>query len=165
LRSTGVLRRLRRFYQRARLFRSIVVARDLTRFLRSASYHRWKNREARPTPEEFADLRELTWDAVLATVIHPSASEADRMGAAIERSGKAGRPVTSISADKAAEMFADLECCGYDSRDRPIWSPSLRELAAQYGVPKSAVAEALNRPSGDGRSWREVVQDWMLYGC
>jgi hypothetical protein len=99
---------------------AILVAPDLSRFIRAASYSRTRNRNAWPTAAEFDRLHELTLNVPLATVLEPFLQEDARHSAATKRSGKAGRPcriddalaLEVCSAIKMVEIGLDRH--GYD---------------------------------------------------
>lgn len=132
----------------------ILVAADLSRFIRAQEYHRRTNRNAWPTSKEFAALRELTGNVTLATVADPGLSENERHAKATRRTGKAGRPRV-IDQALAEKIFEDLgilclSWCGVCRWERP-----LRQVAADFGVSAAAIHRASLRPSPDGRTWRE----------
>jgi len=83
---------------------AIIVASDLSRFIRSESYDRSKNRDAWPTSSEFAALHLVTWGVKLATVVPPWYSESKRHSMATRRTGRAGRPC-SITEELAMKIF------------------------------------------------------------
>ena len=86
----------------------IVVASDLSRFIRSEAYHCRDNPEALVTAEEFAWLNGKPPCVILATLEPPWLTEAERNSKAQKRRGKSGRPPTMD--DDLAMMM--LKSCG-----------------------------------------------------
>ena len=125
----------------ARRLGAIIVAIDLSRFIRAEAYCHLTNREAWPTPEEFALLRKMTGGVVLATLLDPAMTEAERLSWATKRTGKAGRP-RSIDDELAARIFADMGYLCFDRSGRPRWEQPIREVADSYGVTAAAVHRA-----------------------
>ena len=141
----------------ARRRKWIVVAADLSRFIRAASYDRRKNRDARPRDDEFAMLRTLTFGVPLATVEKPDMSEDERHAKATRRTGRAGRP-RAIDYDLAAKIFASVDMIFVSHRGRVRWIPQLRELAAAFGVAPATVLRLLYRQSPGGVTWLEFFE-------
>jgi hypothetical protein len=141
--------------------RAILVAPDLSRFIRSEAYDRLtEKRHAWPTEAEFDRLHEVTFGVPLATLLPPLLSEDERHSLATRRTGKAGRP-RSIDDQLMASIF-EAEHFGYiDGRGRWHWSYSLLSLARRHGVSKHALLRAANRPSPDGRTWKERAIAWF----
>ena len=54
------------------------AVRDLSRFIRSESYHRWTQPHVQPTPEEMAQLLELCEVLYSATFEDPTLTESQR---------------------------------------------------------------------------------------
>jgi hypothetical protein len=134
-------RRLVEAAEYARKCGAMIVAADLSRFVRSESYCRRTNRDAWPTADEFTRLRELTRGVVLVTVADPLLSEDERHSLATRRTGKAGRP-RSIDDDLAARIFAalgPLVLCRFGVR----WlGARIEVVAAEVGVSKYAILRA-----------------------
>jgi hypothetical protein len=148
-------RGLLRACEAARKFGAMVVASDLSRFLRSESFDHRTNREAWPTPEEFQKLRELTGGVPLATVERPDLTERERHSKATKRTGKAGRP-RSIDDEMAAQIFrvlGYLHCADRGWR----WAERLADVARRFRVSPSAIERASRRRSPDGRTWRQAA--------
>jgi hypothetical protein len=135
----------------------ILVAADLSRFLRAEAFDHRTNLDASPTPEEFARLRAITLGVPLATVADPLLPETGRGGRrslATKRTGRCGRP-GSIDDELADRIFQDL---GYLSRDRSgrlLWRTPIDEVAALYGVSRHAVIRLLRKRSPTGETWHE----------
>ncbi|MCE9533794.1 MAG: hypothetical protein K8T89_22095 [Planctomycetes bacterium] len=137
---------------------SIIVAADLSRFLRPESYHRRTNPDAWPTAEEFAWLHEITLGVPLATLAHPTLIESQRHGLATKRTGRAGRP-SSMTDELAKWIFCNLGC-----RCNGRWSNSIRSVAEYVGVSLGLVQRLLNKKipceaccqSERGLRWKDV---------
>jgi hypothetical protein len=137
----------------------VVVAADLSRFIRSEVYDRRKNPEAVPTLGEFAQLRDLTRGANLATLLPPSATDSERHRASILRGGAAGRPRV-IDDETACAIFERLgyKCFGTDRRGWRYRDP-LRGVAISFGVSPNAIYHAMARPCPHLQgTW----DDWLL---
>jgi hypothetical protein len=132
----------------------IIVASDLSRFIRSESYHHQKNPEAQPTPEEFARLHEMTYGVPLATIEHPSMSEAERHSKAVKRTGRCGRP-GSIDPELAERIFAALGHLCIDVSGRFRWQRPLSEVAQHYRVTVRSVRRAYSAIAPNGKTWRD----------
>lgn len=133
---------------------AIIVAADLSRFIRSESYHRTKNPDAVPTKREMELLRKFTLCVPLATVLDPSASESERHSAATRRPGTCGRP-RSITPEMARRIFEDLGALLPAPRGWR-WAGPLEEIAADFGVSVEAIRRESERPSPSGLTWREL---------
>jgi hypothetical protein len=83
---------LRRAVEYAKERRAILVAGDVSRFIRSEQFCHVNNVEARPTLEEFARFRAMTGSLILATVAHPMMTESQRRSLATKATDKCGRP-------------------------------------------------------------------------
>lgn len=135
--------------------RLILVASDLSRFIRSESFCHLTNLNAWPSQEEFACLRRTVGArVVLATVEDPLLSEFERRSLATKRTGKAGRP-RSITAEMALQIFADLGGFYIDLSHRCRWETPLRTVAKRYGVTPQAIFREADRPSPNGKTWKE----------
>lgn len=124
----------------ARKRRLILVAPDLSRFIRAESHYKeW------PTADEFARLRERTGGVTLATIAPPTLTERERHRSATRR-GKPGRP----SKDDKAQFLRILELRG-DPDTR-----SYDRIAELTGIPRTTVRRRLSRPvpwRTDGLRW------------
>jgi hypothetical protein len=141
--------------ERARKCGCMVVAADLSRFIRAEQYHRTANRLAWPTAEEFRVLSELTGGVVLTTVEDPKLDEDERHSIATRRTGKAGRPRV-IDDDTMQKIVGDIHtlCMPYHGNKR--WSPRLGDLAQKYKVGRENIMHMLARESPSGGTWLEV---------
>lgn len=144
--------KLRRATDYAARHELIIVANDLSRFIRSEAYDRHTNNEAVPTAEEFARLHELTGGAVLATLADPLMTEKERQSLATRRTGKAGRP-RSIDDALAEKIFADLGWLVYLENGTARWECPIAEVARAFGVSIGAIYRALHRNSPSGKTW------------
>jgi DNA invertase Pin-like site-specific DNA recombinase len=79
---------------RARFHRAILVAADVTRFIRAEAFCRKTNWHAQPTAEEFQQLLEMADGVPLATRLDPWLSNAEVQGFSTKRSKRHGRPPT-----------------------------------------------------------------------
>lgn len=131
----------------------ILVASDLSRFIRSESYCRRTNREAFPTHEEFARLQEMTKGVVLATLADPTMTEAERQSKATKSTGKCGRP-SKISPKDMQWIFQEL-----GSRRDGKWDASLASLAKQFHMTKRQIQGVLEAQI-PGRTERWVDLEW-----
>lgn len=111
----------------------IILASDMSRFIRSESYCRQKNWDVWPTPEEFNRLREMTCGAVLATLLDPQATESERHSYLTKRTGQCGRPRTL---DRRIET---------EIREAREVGLSYGELEERFGVTKSMIQRILKR--------------------
>jgi hypothetical protein len=145
----------------------ILVAADLSRFIRAAAYHRVTNPEAGPTAAEFARLRELTGGVPLATVADPGMTERERQSAATRRTGRAGRP-RRIDDEMAAWIFGTLGPYWLCPERGWIWSYPIDDLVAEARdefpdrwdrVTRRAIHRAAGLTSPDGRTWRERAME------
>jgi hypothetical protein len=136
---------------------AILVAADLSRFIRAKAYSRTRNRNAWPTPEEFARLRAMTLGVPLATVESPFLTEDERHSLATRRTGKAGRPY-AVDDVLAAKIFSEVEMIFISDFGRVRWCPSLRELAGVFRVSPATILRLLYRPSPMGPTWWDVFQ-------
>lgn len=125
----------------------ILVSADLSRFIRAEAYSRRTNREAVPTIEEFALLREMTLNVPLATLLPPNFSESGRHRVATKRSNCAGRP-NSIDLRTALRIFALLGMgimeTDKNGNDRIKWEQPVSEVAKKLKVSKSSIFRLLN---------------------
>jgi hypothetical protein len=142
----------------AKAHNCILVAGDLSRFIRAQSYSRTKNRNAWPASEEFARLRKLTLGVPLATVESPFLSEDERHSLATKRTGKAGPP-HKVDEKMAVEIFSMVEMIFFGDSGRVRWDPSLRELARQFPVSYVTIERLLGRPSPTGEIWLDLFQE------
>lgn len=150
----------------AHRYNSIVVASDLSRFLRPEAYDSRRNPNAEPTPEELQRLHEMTGGVVLATVDPPWLSEAERHSLATKRTGKAGRP-RKIGSDRVADVFAALGALGLVERGDSLvdkWENPIRNVADHFGVGVATIQaiiidyeDALS-PDGE-RTYRRAALD------
>jgi len=111
---------------------AILVAWDLTRFIRALAYHPHKNPRAWPTRQEFAQLRDLSQGVVLATYVDPLMPEY----------GKGGRYSQSIARTHKCGKKSQIQ----PGQVRPILyalqldeTASLQSVATAFGVSKRAV--------------------------
>jgi len=125
----------------AKRYLLILVAADLSRFVRSKNYNRHTNNEALPTPEEFAELRELTLDVPLATLLRPDATESERHSLRTKRSGRQGRPRT-MSCWQEWNVLVSLGIRDPGGR----WEESLTKVAERQNVSRSGIQRLLNSP-------------------
>jgi hypothetical protein len=142
----------------ARQRKGILVAADLSRFIRAKKYSRTKNRNAWPTPEEFGRLHELTQGVPLATIESPLLTEDERHSRATRRTGKAGRP-RAIDDDLAVRIWAEVEMIHWSDFGKVQWFPSLRELARAFRVSPATILRLLYSPSPTGKAWLDVFQE------
>jgi hypothetical protein len=135
----------------------ILVAPDLSRFIRAEAYNRRTNRNAFPTAEEFAQLRERTHGIPLATIESPYLSEDERHSKATRRTGKAGRR-KKIDDDLAHRIFFDLRECLLSLSGRGyLWEGPIRIVAKRYGVSRSTIERVADTLSPYGITWRELA--------
>lgn len=85
--------------ERALVCGAILVAPTLNRFVRWRESYKVDYRTQRlrwylvpPSEDDFRALRQLTGDVILATLLHPTASESDQQSYLTTLTGKAGRP-------------------------------------------------------------------------
>ncbi len=116
----------------AKKFNVPIVSGDVSRFIRSASYHHWTNINAEPTSEELKKLWEMADGVPLVTIEHPSLTESERHSKATKRSGRCGRK-PQLAWPLTTEVLTALE------------TQSIREVAALFNISKSTV----------GRFWDE----------
>ncbi len=131
----------------------MLVAFDLSRFLRSEAYNSATNQTAWPTSEEFEWLRARTLGVPLATIVHPLATEGVRLSLATRRTGTAGRPATAMT---PGQFLAVLQLLGPKRKDGR-WSRPIREVAADLGVSASAINRLLDGESPAGVRWRDLT--------
>ncbi|MSQ94411.1 MAG: hypothetical protein EXR98_07630 [Gemmataceae bacterium] len=131
----------------------IVVAYDLSRFIRSESYCRQTNPEAWPTPEELGLLHEKTGGVILATFLDPALTEAERHPFLTNLTRKSGRP-RKIDDDEMAQISDALGYFYEDRSGRSRWQYSLSEIASYFNRTVSAIQRALDRVSPTGETWR-----------
>jgi hypothetical protein len=152
----------------------ILVAGDLSRFIRSEAYHRWKNPEAWPTPEEFDALlaispalsaakliRSEAGGVLLATVADPLLTGAERHKLAMERAkraGKCGRPREPFPPETAVQI---LDALGVPCRrnGRFEWEHSITVVAGDFDVPRAKVQRFLDEPvpGRKGLRWKDCA--------
>jgi hypothetical protein len=142
---------------------SILVASDLSRFIRSEAYCHETNREAWPTPGEFARLHEITGGVILATILNPAITEAERHRWATTRTRRAGRPRVLLHRDPK-RVLRMLETLGLPSwRDgKRYWDTSIAEVAKQFKVPPARVQRFLDAevpvpPGRPGLRWKDLA--------
>jgi hypothetical protein len=132
-----------------------LLAYDLSRFLRARHYHRTKNPEAWPTPEEFGRLRELTLGVPLVTVADPRLTEAGRHARRMKRAEGCGRP-REISPRTEAAILAALGRPRLErGTSRVRWQTPIEVVAEEFGVSVGAVKHFLRKRSPDGTSYRD----------
>jgi hypothetical protein len=135
----------------------IIVASDLSRFIRAQSYHRRKNPEAVPPMEEMDRLGIMTYRVPLLTLLDPDLTEAARHGEAIRRTKKAGRP-RAITPELAEQIFADLGAYFVSRSDRWRWRTPLRLIAESYEVSPYAIQRLADTEApGRGKTWRQLA--------
>jgi hypothetical protein len=133
----------------------MVVAPDLSRFIRAKAYDRRTNRDAWPTREEFMALGEMTGNVVLATLAHPSLQEDRLHSLATKRTGKAGRP-RSIDDELAERILAEVAHLFQRYDGSYQWCPSLRQLAKMFHISPAGIIRMLKRGSPSGPTWFDV---------
>lgn len=123
----------------------ILIASDLSRFIRSERYHRQNNPDVWPTDAEFQRFRELTQGVILATIHNPMASEAQRHSYATRRTGKAGRrpKIESALALEILELRGSDE--GFSLAKIAMYVSKRRGIQ----VSKSGIQRLLNLPVPD----------------
>lgn len=148
----------------------ILVASDLSRFIRAEEYHRWENPDAWPSPDEFALLRKLTRGAVLATVWEPDLTESDRQQLATMSTGKHGRP----SKVDYATGLAILKMLGFPDKEHGTtkWSEGMMSLgfvARRLSIPKARVQRfvdsdaPLELTDGKKMRWKDLYDPARAY--
>lgn len=156
-------RGLLRASEDARKLNAIVVAHDLSRLFRPADYDRRTNPDAEPTRQEYEQLREMTGGVVLATVLPPWLTEAQRHGYLTKRTGKAGRP-RKIPHDRIPLVFAALGALYRTESDVERWQNPIRNVAKEFGV-GTATIHTIIREYGDSlspdgqRTYAEAAMD------
>jgi hypothetical protein len=149
--------------EHARKHRLIVVARDLSRFIRAEEYDRRTNRLAWPTFEELRKLWDITFKVPLATLWSPDLKEDERhkmtVQAAAEMGRRPGRP--SIVDRKAQKIFRiTSHIFWYGDTNQFKWQPSLRVLAARFKISPAALSKLPWRPAWPGGpSWFNVFTE------
>jgi hypothetical protein len=143
----------------ARKWRAIVVAGDLSRFLRAGDYNRRTNRNAWPTEHEFAALKHLARGAVLATVADPLMTEDERHSLATRRRGKQGRPLSAIPDKLLPAIFHELGLLYVRAGcQRQRWETPLETVAEMFNIHASAIRRAAKRNApGSGFTWEQLA--------
>ncbi len=126
----------------------LVVARDLSRFLRSEAYHHKENPEAWPTADEFERLRAMVPNGViLCTILDPHATEAERHRYVMAWAEGCGRP-RQVDPKKAQLILEYLGSPSLDDTGNTVWGDrsgrredwtSISKAAGVFGVSKAAV--------------------------
>jgi hypothetical protein len=111
--------------------KAILVCHDLSRFIRSESFHHLHNWHCLPSPEEIARLLDLAGEVPLATRLDPTMSASDIHRHSTRRR-RPGRP-RSYDTETAKRMLEGLANGG-----------SLKEVADDCGVEKGAVKRLLD---------------------
>jgi hypothetical protein len=151
---------------RRRKKKTLLVAFDVSRFLRSESYHRQKNKNVRPMPEEFDLLRDRTCGLTLATFLHPAMSEADVHRQRTKLTGLAGRP-RSILWPLSLAIIEAWAASHSGGRVKP--GGSLDSLADRFDVKRCAIQRLLaerdpyDHCQSPGRSWKEYEDPSAAY--
>jgi hypothetical protein len=132
--------------------KAIIVVWDWTRLFRPAAYHPKTNRNARPTPEDFRMLHELTRGVRLATVMPPHLTERELHSRATKKTGKAGRP-RKLTAEMLAQAVAMMKVMlfpAYVPSRTARYVTSIRKVARHFGVAPSTMRGylACKLPSG-----------------
>jgi hypothetical protein len=113
----------------------ILVAADLSQFIRAEKYDRRRYRNAFPTDGEFDRLREITFGVRLATVADPAMTETARIQLKIDKSPNSGRP-SAIPERYLSWILEQLH-------ERTYWGGttalSMQKLADKIGVSKQAI--------------------------
>lgn len=140
---------------------AILVAADLSRFIRSEAYHRCTNFDAEPTQRELAKLGRLTNGVILATVLHPNATESERHSNATKRTMKCGRPST-IDYKLAMRIFEALGSRGLFSRG---WENSIATVARRLGIHPGKIQRLLDSPvpGKEGLRWKDFITPSEAY--
>jgi hypothetical protein len=136
----------------------ILVAADLSRFVRAKSYSRTANRDACPTQSEFRRLRKLTLGVPLATVEDPILTEDERHSRATRRTGRAGRP-RAIDDDLALRILNQIDGIYLADTGGTRWFPSVRQLARTFRVSPATILRLVYRPSPMGETWWNLLQE------
>lgn len=117
-----------------REYPQILVAWDLSRFIRAEAYDRRSNRDAVPTDTEWRQFFELTAGAMLATIEPPSLTEGERHSRSTKRSGRAGKRVDPANIAIPQQETREGILCDLIAKRR-----SIRQAAAHYRVSKGSV--------------------------
>ena len=137
----------------------ILIASDLSRFIRPEACHRQRNPDVWPTPAEFEKLRKITEGVILATILDPWASESERHGPATKRTGKAGRKpkINHYSALRILDLFEQGQ-----SRNEIAKNMSERN---RVPLSKSAVQRFLESPvpGREGLRWQDCEHPLRTY--
>jgi hypothetical protein len=143
----------------------ILVASDLSRFIRSESYNRRTNIEAVPTPEEFAKLRTMTGGVILATLADPAMTEKERHSRAVKRNPNCGRPPMPL-AHKTALLILEMLGWPYkDANGRLRWDVPMRVVARRYKVSLRKVQQLVDEPvpGHPGKRWKDLGDPAQAY--
>jgi len=141
----------------------ILVASDLSRFLRSEAYDRRKNHEVKPTPEEVTEFREtIGWDIILATIAHPTITESERHSLATKRTKKCGRRRKPLDVRDAYRILEALGSRDSDGR----WKVSIAVVAKRLGLPPARIQRFLDSPVPglEGVRWKDLVNPASAFG-
>jgi hypothetical protein len=154
-------------YAATRHLTVILVASDLSRFIRAESYCRRTHPEARPTPEEFAQLHEMTRDIPLATLADPLLTEKERHARTMDRArraGTCGRPRKPLEPTVALQI---LEMLGRprNRNGRVEWDTPMGVVAERFRIPKARVQRLLDEPAPNrpGRRWKDLPHPAAVY--
>jgi hypothetical protein len=143
----------------------ILVAADLSRFVRSEAYDRRTNHNAVPTEAELRQLHELTFHVPLATLLPPECTESERHSKATKRSGKrVGREpsLDPVTCWKVLMLLGQRDADGN-------WEHSLTAVAKRLAVGRSAIQRLLHTPvppelgAGGSLCWKDLEQPARAY--
>jgi transposase len=155
---------LRAAAQYAKRYGCVLVAWDVSRFVRAEAYDHRTNRNAEPTEADFAKLVELTLGVVLAVVVDPALTESGRHSRRIRRGGKAGRKRKVDDKVLAAIVAAaGLYYRRYTQRNgkavyRFLGGRTYAVLAKRFNVSKSTIHRVLSRKAPDGLTWLKKLR-------
>lgn len=118
----------------------ILVAGDLSRFIRPEQFNHVKNPNAWPTDEEFERLRAMTGGVILATVESPLLTARERQSKATKRTKKHGRP-PELSYQRALAILYGL---GFRDEDSGRWETPIAFVAKRHKVTESKIKRLLD---------------------
>jgi hypothetical protein len=162
--------------RRAWKLNAILVAYELSRFLRPEAYDPRTNPHAEPTADEYRQLHEMTGGVVLATVLPPWLSEGERHSHATRRTGRAGRP-SSMTHDLSLDILDQMGFCHKDGKGRREWDFSMggaakwlaRRTGKSMAAAKSMIQRLLDAPVPEsicrrpGQRWKECCDPFRAY--
>jgi hypothetical protein len=129
---------------------AILVASDLSRFLRSEGYDSETDRKVSPTRAELDQLRRTAGAVVLSSISSPFLSESKRQSFLIKRSGRAGRPrvLSNDTLPLVSSIMYELGPCYVNDKGEYVYTQaSLHDVEERSPVSRRTIRRWIDTKS------------------